>query len=502
MAYTPLVPRDHARPYVAGDPWRAAEEAERVADNLDDHETRILALVAGGGSGDVVGPASATDNAIARFDSTTGKLVQSSGITIADAATGILAGSNSGDVTLAGTPNYLTLAAQVITRALIDLAAHVTGRLPFANLAASASANRLLGRGSSGGAGDYQEISLGSGLSMSGTTLSASGGGGGAGALDDLSDVVITTPATNHVLQYDGAVFVNQPAANLSATNLTAGTVPDARFPATLPAASGVNLTALNASNLASGAVPAARMPALTGDVTTSAGAVATTVANDAVTYAKMQNVSAASKLLGRGDSGSGDPQEITLGSGLAMTGTTLSASGGGGGGMTQLAQIVTTGSQSTVDFTSISGAYSALRLVWTAQDTTAGTGSSGMHLRVNNDSTSGNYGVSGRIGSQNGASFASNISPTSGGGEIGYIPNAGNTNIAASGEVLLVGYAGTTWHKIVQARSGQDSGATNVTIINEAWRWKSTAAITRLTATTAGTAFTDGSVFTLYGLQ
>jgi hypothetical protein len=38
----------------------------------------------GGGSGDVVGPASATDNAVARFDTTTGKLIQNSSVTIAD----------------------------------------------------------------------------------------------------------------------------------------------------------------------------------------------------------------------------------------------------------------------------------------------------------------------------------------------------------------------------------------------------------------------------------
>lgn len=46
-----------------------------------------------------------------------------------------------------------------------------------------------------------------------------------------------------------------------SASNLNAGTVPDARFPATLPAASGANLTALNATQLTSGTVPDARFP-------------------------------------------------------------------------------------------------------------------------------------------------------------------------------------------------------------------------------------------------
>lgn len=68
------------------------------------------------------------------------------------------------------------------------------------------------------------------------------------------------------------------------------------------------------------------------GDITVSSSGATWTVDNNVVTYAKMQDISAASKLLGRGSaSGSGDTQEITLGTGLTMTGTTLSASGGGG---------------------------------------------------------------------------------------------------------------------------------------------------------------------------
>lgn len=79
-------------------------------------------------------------------------------------------------------------------------------------------------------------------------------------------------------------------------------------------------------------ATPLLQRAALTGDVTASAGSNATTIANDAVTYAKMQNVSVASKLLGRGSAaGAGDVEEITIGANLSMSGTTLSATGGGG---------------------------------------------------------------------------------------------------------------------------------------------------------------------------
>lgn len=62
-----------------------------------------IETMGGGGSGDVVGPASATDNAVARFDTTTGKLIQNSGASVDDSgnitATN-LSGTNTGDQTL------------------------------------------------------------------------------------------------------------------------------------------------------------------------------------------------------------------------------------------------------------------------------------------------------------------------------------------------------------------------------------------------------------------
>lgn len=50
---------------------------------------------------------------------------------------------------------------------------------------------------------------------------------------------------------------------------------------------------------------------ALTGDVTASAGSNATTIANDVVTYAKMQNLTTTDRILGRFSAGAGDCEEI-----------------------------------------------------------------------------------------------------------------------------------------------------------------------------------------------
>jgi hypothetical protein len=61
-----------------------------------------LLAAASGASGDVVGPASATDNALARFDLTTGKLIQNSVGILSDAGvlTGLTGLTSSGNITL------------------------------------------------------------------------------------------------------------------------------------------------------------------------------------------------------------------------------------------------------------------------------------------------------------------------------------------------------------------------------------------------------------------
>ncbi|MFL6730138.1 MAG: hypothetical protein ACJ8E3_00680 [Sphingomicrobium sp.] len=80
----------------------------------------------------------------------------------------------------------------------------------------------------------------------------------------------------------------------------------------------------LTANNL-SGTNSGDQVITLTGDVTGSGGgSFAATIGNSKVTYAKIQNVSATSKLLGRASAGAGVVEELGLGGGLTISGTNL----------------------------------------------------------------------------------------------------------------------------------------------------------------------------------
>jgi hypothetical protein len=65
------------------------------------------------------------------------------------------------------------------------------------------------------------------------------------------------------------------------------------------------------------------QLGAFTGDITKSAGSLATTIAANAVTYAKMQDVSATQRVVGRNTAGAGDPEEVTASQVLDWIGAT-----------------------------------------------------------------------------------------------------------------------------------------------------------------------------------
>jgi hypothetical protein len=167
-------------------------------------------------------------------------------------------------------------------------------------------------------------------LTLSGTLIGANGGTGS-------THFTVAGPTANHtytfpdasttVLTTNAAVTVAQGGTgNASATAfslITAGTTSTGAQQSIAIGTSGAML-------LDQGAGALAAFKAMSGDATITAGG-AITIAANAVTYAKMQNVSATSTLLGRGSASTGVPQEISLGSGLSMSGTTLSASGGTG---------------------------------------------------------------------------------------------------------------------------------------------------------------------------
>jgi hypothetical protein len=169
-------------------------------------------------------------------------------------------------------------------------------------------------------------------------------------------------------------------------------------------------------ANWATGGQVAFERAALTGDVTASANGNATTIANDAVTFAKMQNI-ATDKLLGRATAGSGDVEEITCTSAgrallddadAAAQRTTL----GLGTIATQAASSVTITGGSLAGVTVTTGTYSSNvneAIMHAVRKASAGTiskgdviritGSSGTHLQVELADASVEATSSGTIG-------------------------------------------------------------------------------------------------------
>lgn len=228
------------------------------------------------------------------------------------------------------------------------------------------------------------------------------------------------------------------------------------------------------------------------GDITVSGSGTSFTIDAGAVTYAKMQDVSAASKLLGRGSaSGSGDVEEITLGSGLSMSGTTLSATSGGGGGRTLIGSAVSTGSESTLTVSSIPSGYTTLIIEIAARATVSGNTPGGLQL---NGDTSANYTTQ-RYGAANISSSDFNSSNSY--SRMIFAGTGQPANLFSKYEATIPDYASTSFRQIIQA--------SGMAIATEAYAyttvWGSTAAITEVALYTSSGAFAAGSYIRVYAV-
>lgn len=183
-------------------------------------------------------------------------------------------------------------------------------------------------------------------------------------------------------------------------------------------------------------------------------------------------------------------------------TGATGSA--GTPGSMAKMAQIVTTGSQATITFSSIAQTSTDLMIVLSGRDTATASGNLGVRLQINGDATSANYTQEIFHEEVNATNNGGNNAAATTGFFCGRIPgSSSNANAVGQTTVMLANYTRTTFYKTMTGWYGSYFGNNAVPLNsgNDFGVWKSTAAITSLTLTAGGTAFVDGTVATLYGM-
>lgn len=188
----------------------------------------------------------------------------------------------------------------------------------------------------------------------------------------------------------------------------------------------------------------------------------------------------------------------------LSITGhvaTYTPAGGGGGGDLVRIAQTVLTTATASINFASIPGTYSALRLVGQVRGDTAAAAVASV-VRFNGD-TGANYDLqtfyvsNGTVaGTQTLAGTSLNM----------FAVDAATAPAGAAGAFVIdiPNYAGTTFHKqaLAQTTDKRASDAGSFYAQQAIGFWRATAAITSISLAPGSGNFVAGSTVTLYGLS
>lgn len=171
-------------------------------------------------------------------------------------------------------------------------------------------------------------------------------------------------------------------------------------------------------------------------------------------------------------------------------------------GGLVEIARVVCSGSQATVDFGSIPANFQDLEVRYQARSLQTAN-INDLWLKFNNDGTAGDYDYTQRT-FINGTGFSGDsFAPSTAGISVGTITAASTTAVfSGNGVIKINNYLTTTFHKQTSARGQYFEGSSpahGVELLT-AGGWKSLAPLTQLTFS-SGTGFLDSSVFVLYGL-
>jgi len=218
------------------------------------------------------------------------------------------------DVVCGLSGGFFSLFKAIDVAGMASAVALADNAVTFAKLADMNTA-RLIGR-STAGTGDPEEITIGSGLDLSAGVLSAT--------------IPPTSVADNSITP---AKLEDIAEASFIGRNTSVGTGdPQVLSAAVARAILGISAVENTALSTWIGATTITTVGTIGSGQWNATPMATANIADDAVTYAKLQNVSTNARLLGRFTAGAGNVEEISLGTGLTLIAGVLDAPGGGSG--------------------------------------------------------------------------------------------------------------------------------------------------------------------------
>lgn len=188
----------------------------------------------------------------------------------------------------------------------------------------------LVGRDTAG-TGNAENITMGGGISFNGSQ----------GLVRDALTGDVTALVGNNTITINNQTIIFAKFQNITTDTLVGRDTAGTGSPENISVGGGIEFTGGSALQVS----------AFTGDATKTAGGTALTIASDAVTFAKMQNINT-DTLMGRDTAGAGDPENITVGGGIEFTGSSAIQTSAFTGNVTKTAggTVLTIGTNQVID--------------------------------------------------------------------------------------------------------------------------------------------------------